>query len=88
MRTINRPNVSTEVSLKSIAEQTRKGLVYTGYKGAIQGWLLPYCQVGYTAKVVDVDYPEREGKYYVSAVRTTFSRSTGGLRSVQLGIKM
>lgn len=88
VRTIQRPTVSTPKSLQDIAEQTRKGLIYTGYKGSINGWLLPYCEVGYTAKIIDPDYSEREGKYYVSAVRTTFNGSQGGVRNVQLGIKI
>lgn len=88
VRTIQRPTVSTPKTLQDIAEQTRKGLIYTGYKGSINGWLLPYCEVGYTAKIVDPDYAEREGKYYVSGVRTTFNGSQGGVRNVQLGIKI
>ena len=88
VRIIQRPTVGSVQSLKAIAEQTRKGLIYTGFKGSVHGWLLPYCEVGYTAKIRDPDYSERSGSYYVSSQRIMFSASQGGVRMVQLGQKI
>ena len=86
-RTLTRPTVSDVATLKKIAEQTLKAQQYEGYRGSIRGWLQPYCEVGMGAKLRDKDYPEREGKYYVTAVKTEFS-AQGGVRNVTLGIKL
>jgi len=87
VRTFQRPTVSDKATLETIANQELKKLSFDGYKGAIKGWLLPFCAIGYSAKVTDKDYPEREGRYYVNAVKTEFS-SSGGRRTVTLGIKV
>lgn len=86
-RTLTRPTVSDVATLRKIAEQTLKAQQYEGYRGSLRGWLQPYCEVGMGAKLRDKDYPEREGKYYVTAVKTAFS-AQGGVRDVSLGIKL
>ncbi len=58
-----------------------------GYEGSITTWLIPAVAPGFSAEVVDEDYPYKDGTYYVTAVTTTFSAS-GGERKVQLGIKV
>lgn len=57
------------------------------YEGNITGWLIPYVEPTYTAAIIDPDYPEKDGSYYVNKVVTTFSKS-GGERSVEFGIKL
>lgn len=84
---INRPTVSNEASLELVAQQILKQRQYEGYRGSLRGWLVPYCEPGYSAKVSDPDWPERAGTYYVTAVKTEFS-ANGGIRTVTLGIKL
>lgn len=86
-RTFQRPNVSDRVSLEIIGKEELKKLSFDGYKGTIRAWLAPMVTTGYSAKILDAEYPAREGTYYVSGVKTEFSAS-GGRRTVALGIKL
>jgi hypothetical protein len=63
--TLQRPTISDKATLEKIAQEETKKLSYDGYRGEIQGWLIPFCATGYTAKIRDPDYREREGSYYV-----------------------
>lgn len=85
--TVHRYNVSDEAALKAIGLEEIKKYRFTGYEGDITTWLLPYCTYGYSAKIVDVDYPLRDGTYYVEATVTTFDEG-GGKRKVTLGLKL
>ena len=87
VRTVHRHAVSDVNTLKSMAANMLKESNYDGYTGAIQGYLQPFIEVGSAAKIVDIDYPERQGTYYVKAVKTNFSIN-GGIRTVELGIKL
>ena len=57
------------------------------YEGSIDTWAIPFVQPTYTAKIKDEDYPEKDGKYYVTAVTTSINES-GFKRTVKLGIKV
>jgi hypothetical protein len=85
--TVHRYNVSDEKALKTIGEEELKKYRFTGYEGDITTWLFPFCTYGYTASIMDEDYPLRDGNYYVEAVTTTFDES-GGKRKVMLGLKL
>lgn len=87
VRTFQKPTISDKATLETIAKQELKKLSFDGYKGAIKTWLIPDCEIGYSAKIIDKDYPEREGRYYVTGVKTEFS-SSGGRRTVTLGVKV
>lgn len=60
---------------------------FDGYEGDITTWLIPNVEPAFTATLPDEDYEYKDGKYYVSAVTTTFNES-GAERKVQLGIKL
>ena len=85
--TVHRYNVTDKSSLRKIGEEEIKKYRFTGYEGNITTWLIPYCSYGYSAEIIDQDYENREGIYYVEAVTTVFSKS-GGSRKVNLGIKL
>ncbi len=85
--TVHRYNVSDEAALKTIGEEEIKKHRYTGYEGEVITWLFPYCTYGYSADIVDKDYPERQGIYYVEAVTNSFS-DAGGKRKVTVGLKL
>lgn len=57
------------------------------YEGSIDTWAIPFVQPTYTAKIKDEDYPEKDGKYYVTGVTTAINES-GFKRTVKIGIKV
>lgn len=57
------------------------------YEGSIDTWLIPFVQPTYTAKIKDEDYPEKDGKYYVTGV-TTSVNETADKRTVKIGVKV
>ena len=85
--TIHRYNVSEKSTLQTIANEELKRYLFTGYEGDVTAWLLPYCSYGHTAEVIDRNYINRQGNYYVEAVTTTVS-DRGGERKINLGIKL
>ncbi|WP_286435572.1 XkdQ/YqbQ family protein [Myroides odoratimimus] len=72
---------------KEIAESKLRQHLFDGYKGSFTGWLIPYVEPSYSAYVMDQEYPEKTGTYYVVSVKTSFSPS-GGKRDVELGIRL
>lgn len=60
---------------------------YDGYEGDIETFLEPYALPTMIADIKDPVYNERDGKYYIEAVNTTFGMS-GARRVVTLGRKM
>lgn len=85
--TVHRYNINDKSALEKIGGEELKKYKYTGYEGSLTTWLLPYSTYGYSAELKEIDYPEREGIYYVEAVTTVFN-SSGGKRKVTLGIKL
>lgn len=84
---LNRPTINDRDTLEKIAKEELKKVTFDGYSGSIKGWLLPFCDVGFSAKIVDKDYPEREGVYYVPKMQVVFSKE-GGERTIYLGVKL
>lgn len=78
---------SDEASMRQRGETEIKRLSFDGYEGNITTWLIPYCKPGDTAELRDEDYPEKDGRYFVQAVTTEFSRD-GGKRTVELGFRL
>lgn len=60
---------------------------FDGYDGTITTWLVPECKPSDTAVLIDSDYPEKNGAYFVRSVKTTFSRE-GGKREITLGFRL
>lgn len=77
----------SEAELRKRGEAEMKYLVYNGYEGSITGWLIPYVEPTWSARLRDNDYEYKNGTYYVTAVTTTLSES-GGVRKVELGRKL
>ncbi|KGO89735.1 hypothetical protein [Flavobacterium suncheonense] len=73
--------------LKRIADAELIKRSADGYEGSLESWLIPMVKPTYSAKIYDRDYPEKTGKYYVVSVKTSIS-SSGGKRTVQLGVKL
>lgn len=76
-----------EEELPKRAETALQAQVYGLYTDSITGWLDPYVEPGYGAKITDNDYDFRDGTYFVNAVTTTVS-SAGAVRKIDLGKKI
>jgi hypothetical protein len=74
-------------SLKKRAEEELKLVAYAGYEGNFTAWLWPHVEPGYKVRILDNEYLERTGNYYVVAVDTKFS-SSGAERTITLGYKI
>lgn len=86
-RTIKVANVMSDAELKKRGEAELQYLSYDGYEGSITGWLIPYVEPTWSAKIIDKDYEEKTGTYYVNAVTTSLSKE-GDIRKVELGRKL
>lgn len=85
--TIKRDGVSDMASLQALADEVVKQKSYTGYSGSFDGWLIPFCDAGYKASIIDEDYEFKNGTYYVLEVETKLS-SAGGVRTIKIGAKI
>lgn len=74
-------------SMQARGEAEVKRHTFDGYDGSITTWLVPECLPGDSANIRDPDYPEKDGKYFVRSVTTTFG-SDGGKRKVELGFRL
>jgi hypothetical protein len=79
--------ITDNATLEKRAVNRLKTLSYTGYRGELTGWGIPYCDIGFSARIIDNDYPERTANYYVKSVKVGFS-SGGFTRQIGLGPKL
>jgi hypothetical protein len=86
-RVIIRVGPMDEASMRNVAKAALVKNSFDGYDGTFDGWLIPFVQPSFTARIEDLDYPYKTGNYYVVAVRTSFSEA-GGKRNITLGIKL
>ena len=77
----------SESDMKTLADAELVKRNADGYQGSFDAWLIPIVRPTYTARIKDEDYPEKDGQYYVKAVKTLFS-SSGGVRTVNVGVKL
>lgn len=76
-----------EKDIERLATDIWKKKTADRLNGTFTSWLVPLVSPGYTAEVIDQEYPERTGPYYVASVKTSFSAS-GGVRTIEPGIKV
>ena len=81
------PFVSDIKSLQIVAKETLDLNVYDGYEGSFTGWLVPFCDTGYAAELIDSEEEFKNGTYYVTAVDIEYSPS-GGKRKISLGKRL
>ncbi|MDM1045869.1 hypothetical protein HX004_14010 [Myroides sp. 1354] len=77
----------SEADMRKIAENALIKQMYDGFEGTFDGWLVPVVKPTDSAHIEDLDYPYKTGNYYVKAVTTKFD-SSGGVRTVKLGIRL
>lgn len=86
-RSIKVYGVTDKASLLKRAEEELSTVVYTGFEGNFTTWLIPFCEPAYKIELIDKDYPEKNGVYYVISAEIKFS-SSGGERTVTIGKKI
>lgn len=80
-------DVATEAELKKKGEERLRRFFFEGYKGSITTFGEPYVKHGDTIILRDRVLPEREGEYYVKAVRRKFGVDTGYRQEIELDIR-
>lgn len=78
-------DVQDQAELKALAEAELRKYSKDGYEGTIETFLVPYAEPCMVADLTDPVYPERNGKYHITGVETTFGTS-GARRKVSIGI--
>lgn len=87
LRTFHTSTVNDEKTLRSMAEAELKKLKYDGFEGSVTSFLLPYATRGMAAQITDKEHPNRDGKYFIKKVVTTFG-TDGARRKVTIGNKL
>jgi hypothetical protein len=77
-------DIKSQSDLKKLAEAEIQKYKYTGYTGKITTFLEPFSCPGMVAEIIDIKYPERNGKYEIRSVTTSFGTS-GARRTVEIG---
>ena len=85
--TLHKYNITDKKTLRDIGTSTLEKYRIDGYDGDITAWLEPFATFGTYARILDGDYPNRQGTYYVKAVKVSFS-ALGGQRILTLGKKI
>lgn len=71
-------------TLKQIANRLQTKSNYNGYEGNITAFLEPRANKGMVAKIIDKEYEERNGKFFIESVSGEFG-SSGGRQTIGLG---
>ncbi len=87
LREMKLNNVFDEPTLREMAEAALKAAKYDGFEGSVKSFMLPFATRGMAAKIVDSEHQNREGKYYIKKVTTTFG-TDGARRSVEIANKL
>lgn len=87
VKTFHFYDIEDMTELKTLAENELKKQSRDGYQGKIETFLLPYAEPCMLANVTDKIYSERNGRYYIESVETSYGTS-GARRHVSLGIKI
>ena len=70
--------------LKQIANRLQTKSNYKGYEGNITAFLEPAVNKGMIAEIIDKQYAEREGSFFIESVSGEFGTG-GGRQTIQLG---
>lgn len=77
-------NIPTKAELEKLVKADYEKRKVDGFTGSFDAFGIPSVQFGLKAKLTSINYPERNGIYYIEAVTKKFD--TGGIRqSITLG---
>lgn len=86
-RTVFRYNITDPKRLKEIGQSELIKQKYTGYRGTVTGFFVPFVDRAMECELINPNFPERAGTYYVPKVDITYG--TGGVRiKTELGVKL
>lgn len=80
-------DISDKAALEKQAQEEIQKYKYDGFEGSLKTFLIPYCTHGMTAQITSPNYPDKDGRYYVEKVTTSFGVN-GARRDVKLGLKV
>lgn len=84
LRKLSYFNIKTKAELEDIAKADIVKFKYTGFTGDFNAFGIPYIEIGWIAEVKSLIYPERDGKYLVESITTTFDDSPQFDRKITL----
>jgi len=82
-RTLNYFNIESKEELRKLAEADYEKLAISGYTGSYTAYGEPTVMQSDAVTIISTDYPERNGDYFVDAVKTIFNR--GFSQEITLG---
>ncbi|MEC3875932.1 late control protein [Chryseobacterium salviniae] len=87
VRSMEIKDVFNEKELRKMAEAALKSAKYDGFEGSVKSFLIPYATRGMAAVIQDKKHKNREGKYFIKKVVTTFG-TDGARRDVTISNKL
>lgn len=87
IRTLYFYDILDKTQLEKLATAEIKRYKYSGYRGTINCFLMPYCEAGYAALLTDPLFTERGGNYFIESTEVDFGMH-GGRRKLTIGIRL
>lgn len=87
LRAFHTSVVSDEKKMEEMANAELKKLKYNGFEGSVKSFLIPYATHAMAAVIRDKERPNREGKYFIKKVITTYGNN-GARRTVEISNKL
>lgn len=87
LRTFHTSIISDEKKMEQMAHAEMQKLKYDGFEGSVKSFLIPFSTNGMTAVIKDKEHPNREGKYFIKKVVTSFG-SNGARREISISNKL
>ncbi|MDO4225130.1 MAG: late control protein [Bergeyella zoohelcum] len=87
LRTFHTSIISDENKMEEMALAELKKLKYDGFEGSVKSFLMPYATPSMAAVIKDKEHPNREGKYFIKKVVTTYGNS-GARREITISNKL
>ena len=87
LRTFHTSIISDEKKMEEMAHAEMQKLKYDGFEGSVKSFLIPFSTNGMTAVIKDKEHPNREGKYFIKKVVTSFGNN-GARREISISNKL
>ena len=87
LRTFHTSIISDEKKMEQMAHAEMQKLKYDGFEGSVKSFLIPFSTNGMTAVIKDKEHPNREGRYFIKKVVTSFGNN-GARREISISNKL
>ena len=81
-------HISDEALQKEIATEQRKKMLFMGYEGSLNMFLIPVINPGDAVRIEDKRYPQRTGLYFVESVTGSAIAGKGGRQKIKIGASL